>query len=253
MNNLLLLRATRRVAACLDGLVQDKPCDALGDVLPFIDTVRRMFPQWVIQTCVHRHPETRFISENCQDVFGYTAERLLQQNYLLMLFSYIHEDDITELQQCYLFIDQLLKEGDFNEPEELRFVFHYRVRHQNGTYVSLYDEKASLKVNNALTMYYSLFRDNGPDRIFTGVKVEVYAGGMQIRKVASFSPSNHQLTLSSREGDILHLMRRGLTNKEIACLLKISPNTARNIRQKVFKRYRVNNTVELLNKTVAII
>lgn len=41
-----------------------------------------------------------------------------------------------------------------------------------------------------------------------------------------------------------------LTNKEIACRLNISHNTSRNIRSKLFEKFKVNNVVELLNVAV---
>lgn len=250
MHNLSLLRATRKVMTRLDEQVQANRLAAIEDVLPFINTVQRMFPQWVIQTCVQRHPETRFISENCKDYFGYTAEYLLKQHYPLMLFSHIHEEDVNDLQQCFSYIEHLLQERDVEESAELRFVFHYRIRHKDGNYLYLYDEKASLQVNDTLTLYYSLFRDISMENLFSGVKLEVYAQGDKLHKIATYKPATGQLKLSRREDDILQLIRQGLTNKQIAGELKISPNTARNIRQKIFKRYRVNNTIELINKAI---
>lgn len=250
MQNLSLLRATRKVMTCLDEQVQANQFTAIEDVLPFISTVQRMFPQWVLQTCVQRHPHTRFISENCKDYFGYTAEYLLKQHYPLMLFSHIHEEDVDDLKQCFSYIERLLQEGNFEEPAALRFVFHYRIQHKNGNYLYLYDEKASMQVNDMLTLYYSLFRDISMERPFSGVKLEVYIQEDKLRKIASYKPASDQLKLSCRENDILQLIRQGLTNKQIAGQLKISPNTARNIRQKIFKRYRVNNTIELINKAI---
>lgn len=250
MHNLSLLRATRKVMTRLDEQVRANQLAAIEDVLPFINTVQRMFPQWVIQTCVQRHPETRFISENCKDYFGYTAEYLLKQHYPLMLFSHIHEEDVDDLQQCFAYIERLLQERNFEDPAELRFVFHYRIRHKNGNYLYLYDEKASLQVNDTLTLHYSLFRDISMENLFSGVKLEIYVQGDTLHKIATYKPATDQLKLSRREDDILQLIRQGLTNKQIAGELKISPNTARNIRQKIFKRYRVNNTIELINKAI---
>lgn len=249
MSNLLLLRATKKVMTYLDEQVQDQSCGSIEEALPFIGTIQRMFPQWVLQTCVNNHPGTRFISENCGDIFGYTASQLLADHYPLMLFSHIHEEDIEDLHQCFLFIEQFLREENYHPTEELRFVFQYRIRHKNGHFVHLYDEKASLHASKELTVYYSLLRDISHESVFSGVKLDIYTQGTQLRKIIGFKPSGDP-QLSKREDDILGLIRQGFTNKEIAAQLKISPNTARNIRQKIFKRYNVSNSIELLNKAI---
>ena len=50
----------------------------------------------------------------------------------------------------------------------------------------------------------------------------------------------------TKSDDIAHW---GLTTKEIAAHLNISNNTVRNIKSRMFAKYKVNNTIELLNRT----
>lgn len=45
------------------------------------------------------------------------------------------------------------------------------------------------------------------------------------------------------------MIRKGLRTKEIADQLKISHHTVRNLRQRIFEKYNVNSSIELLNKT----
>ena len=53
--------------------------------------------------------------------------------------------------------------------------------------------------------------------------------------------------LTFREKEIMKLLVNGLTNKEIAKSLKISPNTVELHRAKIMKKTKVKNIVELVN------
>jgi len=249
-NQLSLLRAAKKVIAYLDTQVEEEQHLVIEDVFPIMQTVQHMFPQWVLQTCVFRHPNMRFISPNCLTVFGYSAENLIAENYPLLLLTHIHEEDREDLHQCFLFIEKFLRDRSPEECVNLRFVFNYRIRHAEGHYITVHDEKATLHVTQSTLLNYSLFRDTQREAAFTGVNVIIYERGETLNRLAIYKPSAEQLKLSRRENDILELIKKGLTNKEIAYNLDISPNTARNIRQKMFLRYGVTNIVELLNKTI---
>jgi DNA-binding CsgD family transcriptional regulator len=249
-NKVMLLRTTRKIISYLEHQVTKEEHHTLEDIFPLLQTIQQMFPQWVVQTCIYQHPYIRFISANCHAVFGYTAKYLLAENYPLVLFSYIHEKDTEDLHRCFLFMADFIKEKTPEQCMALRFVFNYRIKHANGTYITLHDERATLRINDALALNYSLFKDMGNKAVFEGVKVEIYAQAETLEKLAEYKPYTERLRLSKRESEILKLIQQGLTNKEIAGHLNISPNTARNIRQKMFIRYGVTNIVELLNKTV---
>ncbi len=58
------------------------------------------------------------------------------------------------------------------------------------------------------------------------------------------------MRLSKRETELVALIRKGLRTKETADHLKISHHTVRNIRQRMFEKYNVNNSIELINKAI---
>ena len=85
------------------------------------------------------------------------------------------------------------------------------------------------------------------DSIFSGVKVEIYREQPVFEKIVEYKPSHVKNKLSPREADLVDLIKRGLTTKEIAWQLNISHNTVRNIKSKMFEKYNVTNAIELLN------
>ncbi|MBV1865266.1 MAG: LuxR C-terminal-related transcriptional regulator [Rhodobacteraceae bacterium] len=69
--------------------------------------------------------------------------------------------------------------------------------------------------------------------------------------VMSFAPiadTREHLSLSKRQRQVLGLMARGMTSKEIARDLGLSPRTIEDVRARLLKRFAVKNATELLGK-----
>jgi DNA-binding CsgD family transcriptional regulator len=49
------------------------------------------------------------------------------------------------------------------------------------------------------------------------------------------------------------LIRSGLSTKEMAWQMNISHHTVRNIRQRMFEKFKVSNSIELINRTLNIL
>ena len=60
------------------------------------------------------------------------------------------------------------------------------------------------------------------------------------------------VTLSDRENDIIHFLRDGLTNKEIAIFLNISPNTVKSHVNSIFNKLGVQNRTQAAVRSVCL-
>ena len=87
-----------------------------------------------------------------------------------------------------------------------------------------------------------------PEVSFNGVKIEVFKHESALKKIFEHRPMQAK-KLSSRESELVTLIKQGFTTKEIAGQLSISHNTVRNIKSKLFEKYSVNNAIELINIT----
>ena len=58
--------------------------------------------------------------------------------------------------------------------------------------------------------------------------------------------------LSPRQGEVMHLVAEGLSNKQIALRLGISPRTVENYRAWVMERMGAANIAELVRKVLII-
>jgi len=249
MNYSPLTRAGERVISLIKEISDGQGLVSIGDIFPFMDAMQKMFPQWVFMICPFHHPESRYISSNCEQVLGYTND------YLYNLFpagiiSHAHEDDQQDLKDCFSFLHNYLKDKSPEEYFALRIVLQFRLKSKNGNYLLVQDEKASLKLQNSTFVYYSILKDITEETAFAGVRLDIYKQDISQEKLAEFRPAVQHVRLSKRETELVTLIRKGLRTKEIADHLKISHHTVRNIRQRMFEKYNVSSSIELLNKAI---
>lgn len=209
--------------------------------------LHKLFPGCVVITCPVNHPEFFYISNNAENIFGRPAEHMaVQFRQLAGYISQIHEADLSDYKECISFFGAFMKTQAPEDLHKIRMVLHYRFHTSRGQYQYLQDEKASMITPEGATVHYCLIRTMPSDTIFNGVKLEVFKQENTLQKILEHKPSL-QKKLTGRESELVSLIRQGLTTKEIAGQLSISHHTVRNIKSKLFEKFSVNNTVELLN------
>ena len=220
------------------------------DILKALYTMHKLFPACAIITCPVHHKNFFYISENCRSIFGYTPQYMADHfRDLGQYFSQVHEADMNDLKYCIDFFESFLQNESTEDYHKLRTVLHYRFRNAEGKYIYLQDERATLTLADGNPIHYSLVRAMPDEAVFSGVKIEIYKNEDSLKKIVEYKPSAARNKLSNRENDLVGLIKKGLTTKEIASQLSISHNTVRNIKSKLFEKYSVNNTIELLNMT----
>lgn len=249
MNYSALSRAGDKVISLVKEISGEQQLISMEDIFPFMDAMQKIFPQWVFGICPFHHPQSRYISPNCEQVLGYTSKEIYDL-FPLGVMTYVHEDDREGLGECLSFLRNYLKGKSAEEYYALRIVLQFRFKNKNGKFIILQDEKASLKLQNLSFVYYSILKDVTDEVAFSDVRLDIYRQDATQEKLAEFRPGIHHARLSKRESELIALIRKGLRTKEIADHLNISHHTVRNIRQRMFEKYNVNNSIELLNKAI---
>lgn len=247
IRELALKRTSDKAIAYIENYIRLVGADKKEHVLELFDNMHRFFPQWVIATCPVMHPDIHYVSSNAPFVFGYPSDYLIGHSRIEKFFQHVHDADQEDVYQCFAAMQGVSESVPPEEHHLYRFVFHYRFRRENGQYIHLQDEKASLHLPGSGNLYYALFRDLTADRAFTGVKAEIYKQEETLRKIKEYRPSAENNPLSKREAQLITLIKQGLSTKEIAWHLAISHNTVRNIKSRLFEKYKVSNSIELLN------
>jgi DNA-binding CsgD family transcriptional regulator len=246
----VMVRNVDRIATFIQKYVNRVGIDRREEVFELLDNMNLLFPQWVIMSCPMMHPEMHFVSKNGPSVFGYDPDYLKTNSSAKQMLAHLHDADREDVLQCFTIAHDQLASLTPEEHTQYRFVLYYRYRKGDGRYMHLHDEKAAMNLRGSGNLYYGLFRDLSDERPFTGVKLEIFRQQEQgLVKIREFRPASTNNPLSKREGELVTLMKRGLSTKEIASHLNISHNTVRNIKSKLFEKYNVNNSIELLNMT----
>lgn len=243
----ILLRTADRVTNYIQKYVRRAGTEKREEALELFDNMHQFFPHFVIMTCPMMHPDITYISKNCESIFGYDMDTMIRNSRIDKFFNHIHPSDAQDLYACFSFLHDHMESVHPEEHINYRAIFHYRFQKADRQYMYMYDEKATLNLGGSGNLYYALLRDITADKAFTGVKVEVFKHGGTIEKINEFKPSSDRLTLSKREQQLVTLIKQGLSTKEIAWHLNISHNTVRNIKSKMFEKFNVNNSIELLN------
>src|SRR4030095_14787083 len=148
-----MTRAGEKIISLLKEISAEEKLISMEDIFPFMDAMQKMFPQWVFMICPFHHPESRYISSNCEQVLSYT------NNYILGLFpmgimTHVHEDDQQDIKASLSFLHDYLKDRSPEEYFALRIVLQYRFTSRDGNSLIVQDEKASLKLQNSTFVYY---------------------------------------------------------------------------------------------------
>jgi DNA-binding CsgD family transcriptional regulator len=249
-DHLSLVRKSQTIISYLNHHLLQQPHTDINNAFSMMRTLQNVFPQWVLLSCPAQHPGVFFITDNCENVLGYTVADFSKLNHENFLLSRVHEDDLEDMYRCFSFIESFLKETMPYEYIKLRFVLQYRFMHKRGQYITIHQEQAILPLTDSMPLYYSIIKDITGDVVFGGVKLEIYKYDVTLQKLTEYYPAREHVRLSKRERDIIELIQSGLSTKQIAHRLSISQHTARNIKQKMFEKYKVNNSIALLNKAV---
>jgi DNA-binding CsgD family transcriptional regulator len=237
-----------RVAAYIERHVTLAGAEKREEVLELFDSMGRLFPQWTILTCPVMQPDMHYISKNGSHVLGHDRVEIIRDR-IEKYFSLVHEADQEDLHACFTFGHDTLVAIPAEIHCQYRLIYNYRFKRQNGQYMHVHDEKAVLNLADSGNLYYSLYRDISAEKNFDGVKVQLFRQDQTMHKIKEYRPATKRGPLTRREGELVTLIKQGLSAKEIAWHLNISPNTVRNIKSKLFEKYKVNNTIELLNMT----
>lgn len=218
------------------------------EIMHTLSNLHQIFPDWAICTCRFMHRNFFYVSDNFSDLLGWGNGDEPDIFQLDNFFKHLHPADMDDFNKGIHFICELLGKEDPEEHHKFRFVFNYRIRRPDGRYICVHDEKAMIRLKNKQSLFYMLLRDISNEVPFSGFKITVYKKGASEKVLEYHAAGQTSAQLTPREIELIPLMKQGLSIKEAAGYLGISPNTVRNMRQKLFEKFQVNNAIELLNR-----
>ena len=222
------------------------PTFLMGDIedglLSTLHFVENLLPDRVIMICERSDtPRVSYVSKNCHKVLGYNS-RVMQRMPLPEFLELIHPDDVQGVYQCYKFINEL----EPYDPLLYRFEMYYRIRHKDGNYIHICNEKMTIRNNDGKYIYLACFRNVSEEEKFNSVKLNIYQYILgDFKKVSTYNPRQNTGSFTPRQKDIIDLIRKGFSNQEIANRLHVSINTVKNHKNLLFRKLNIRSSIEL--------
>lgn len=156
------------------------------------------------------------------------------------VFSCVHPDDLQEKHLEELRFYHFVMSQPLSDRQNFYLFSHLRMKNERGEYVPVahrmfypaYDEHGCVRW--ALCLYNAALKDD-----FRSLIINSFSG-------ESFAPVSYscEQILSTREKEVLCMIDKGRTSKEIAADLLISVNTVNRHRQNILQKLQAANSVE---------
>jgi len=189
----------------------------------------------------------------CEDIInliGYSSDDFLKfgHEWFLNLF---HPEDLKEytgeiFKEFVLYTSSL----DKKQVKNARFSINYRIKHKEGNYVQLLDQFIVLETdeNNNPVLLLGTYNDISPYKsdntiIFSVSEFDSKEGN----KLISSKTFLENIKMTSKEKEIITLLKNGETSKSIASILNISLHTVNAHRRNILQKLQLKKTSELMS------
>lgn len=185
--------------------------------------------------------EIEYVSQTITAVLGYSPQEFTTAK----LFSVIHPDDLDYCRKCEMECIEVSNSLRFEEHYRYSFQYSYRVRRDDGSYVTVRQQYHAIEVDpyghmlKTIVMHECIpdFQERPGDdlKVFDNLK----------NRPINW-PNKYKLT--KRELEILDLIVKGYNSNEISEKLYLSRHTVNTHRKNILSKTRSNSVVELMQK-----
>ena len=233
----LLLDQQRFVPQELDYAILDRHAQNLQHIANFGNSIVSVFDMY--------KKEHVFYSYNAGTVLGYSSEDIenLGNHFI---DDKVHPDDYPGIISNSLFALKLLINMPIEEKMNYKLINEFRILNKANQYVRVIEQQQVLEVDKRGNFWLALsILDVSPNQNSndaTKGQFLNYRTGKFL--TLSDKPENATVNLTSREIEILKLVKNGFLSKEISDKLFISVHTVNTHRQRVLEKLEVSNSME---------
>ncbi len=191
-----------------------------------------------------------YIHPDIRKVLGYTVEEV-DLNFFL---SKIHPDDQVVFLNNENTVSHFFSKLPIDKYKKYKIAYDYRVKNSEGIYIRILQQVMVVNHNqNAIITTMGIHTDishlkssNKSTLSFIGLQNEPSFYNVEVKEV--YTPSKLQMT--KREKEIIHLILKGMSSKQISELLAISSHTVATHRKNILKKTNTKTSLELQNRVI---
>lgn len=164
-----------------------------------------------------------------------------------LVSSYFHPEDSDMVQR--LMRATLMFASDNNVSKDVAFLLTYRVRKKDNSYVKILRQSTTFDLDEEGKIISNLSMLSDISFLNTANKVEwkFDAPGLDKEEFRKYVTKEYKGFFSEREREIIHLVDKGWSSKQIAEKLFLSKHTVDTHRRKILSKAHCKNAVELIN------
>ncbi len=191
-----------------------------------------------------------FASGCFADIFGFNP--LLLKNIRTegdWLEEKIHPDDRAQLIDLQIKHSHFIYSLPFENRNDYSQIYRFRMLGRKKQYINVTSRQQVIQKDKSGKAWIIMgIMDISPDQHLTE---QIRCSTLNLKTGDIFDPleqATNSILLTTRETEILNLIRQGLLSKEIAGRLNLSIHTVNNHRKNILSKLRVDNIIEAINK-----
>ena len=194
-----------------------------------------------------------FCSQSLENILGWPVKDFMDGGWGFAM-SISHPDDTEVLVKTFVDAIELRTKEKFIHDQE-PIIYDYRKRHKNGRWLWLHSECFVLEraEDESIKYLITFMRDITAEKTGTIRYNDSGFDNMlesQFDKKSNGTPAEvKKFRLTSREKEILRLVKDGLSTKEISDILSIGISSVNTYRKNLMKKLNARNTAELVQKS----
>lgn len=193
-----------------------------------------------------------YISNSAANILGIPVTDFLEKG-VETLFNQMHPEDIHVMHTSIIpGFSKIKRSRPVSQAKQLRFSFNYRFQHPKRGYIQCHEKVQVLETDTSgkpLLIFGSItdISEYKQDHsIVATVSILNKAQEYETIYVKNFGLNNQHI-FTNREMDIVRLLAKGLSSKDIAEKLYISSKTVDKHRRNILHKYSKKNTRELIH------
>lgn len=184
--------------------------------------------------------EHTYLSKRFFELLDYDREEI-ERDDIAYINSRVHHEDLLTLTRNGLEAMRFFLELPLENRRDFKLVSEYRIRKADGSYARVIEQQQALELDRRGNVWLTLcLTEFSPNQDITSPAT----GYIVNYKTGEAQPVSKSDLLSTRETEILKLVKDGFASKQIAGQLSISVHTVNTHRQKIIEKLGVANSIE---------
>ena len=202
-----------------------------------------------------RRRRNLFCSQAIQTITGWTQKDFNEGGWAFAM-SLTHPEDAPKIIEIFSRDIKLRQSPSFNY-DHVPIIYEYRKKHKNNGWVWIYAESLVLERDADKEIKYMITFLKDITKEKSGLMSESSVEGkIKINDELEFliTPAekinkDQSIHISKREKEILELVKKGFSTKEIADILNLKITTVNTYRKSLMQKLNVKNTAELVDRS----